>query len=105
MTTIIKKAETFRRTLKFSDKNTGAPIDLTGCTAQSQMRTKPGGTLLADAVCTVADGMVTALWDKTTTSAFTEGKAGYDIWLICDGEQKPIFTEEVEIIKAYTEVE
>ena len=107
MKTIIKKAETFRRSLKFTNKRTGGTVDLTGCTAYSQMRDVPGGTVLATAECTIVptDGTVNVLFDKTVTADLPLGDAGYDVWLVCDDEQKPIFTEEVTIIDSYTEVE
>ena len=104
---IIKKAETFRRTLQFSNKQTGGVVDLTGCTAYSQMRTKPGGTLLATAECSIdtATGTVIALFDKEITAALPIGEAGYDVWLVCGDDQKPIFTELVTIIDPYTVIE
>lgn len=107
MKTIIKKTETFRRELKFSNKKTGGTIDLTGCTAFSQMRTVPGGELLAEAICSVdaSAGTVYVLYDKTVTASLPLGGAGYDVWLVCGDEQKPIFTELVSIIDPYTVIE
>ena len=104
---IIKKAETFRRSLRFSNKQTGGTIDLTGCTAYSQMRTKPGGTLLATAVCTIdiPTGTVIVLFDAELTEALPLGEAGYDVWLVCGDDQKPIYTELVTIIDPYTVIE
>lgn len=106
MKTIIKKAETFCRSLTFTNKRTGGIVDLTGCTAYSQMRKKPGTTspVLATATCTIdiATGTVNVLYDKTITASLAVGEAGYDVWLVCDSEQKPIFTELVEIVDSYT---
>lgn len=104
MATIIERGETFRRTLKFSRKNTGESIDLTGCTAHSEMRNKPKGTLLATATCTIGSGIVEALFDKTATAGLPLGEAGYDIWLVCGDDQKPVFTERVSVIDPYTDL-
>ena len=60
--TLIKQAEQFDRvvTLKYAD--TGAFVDLTGCSAYCQMRTAPGGELLATAACFIEPelGRITA---------------------------------------------
>ena len=106
MITIIKQAETFRRSLKLCDVNTGVIADLTGCTAYAQMRKTPGGDLIASATVSIdtGTGVVTALWDAATTATFPIGTWGYDIWLVCGGDQKPIFTEQVSVIKPYTQI-
>ena len=105
MKTIITQAETFRRSLKFTSLKTGAIINLDGCEAYSQMRKKPKGELLGTATCSIdiEQGVVTAMWSKEQTASWEIGQAGYDIWLVCGEEQKPIFTEEVKIIAGYTE--
>ena len=104
--TIIKRAETFRRNLRFTHRTTGANIDLSGCTARCQMRDEPGGTLLADAQCTVegVTGKVIVVFDKNVTAGLPLGEAGYDVWLVADGEQRPIFTEKVTIVDPYTDM-
>lgn len=106
MKTIIKQSETFRRALKFTNIKSGEIIDLTGCTAYSQMRTEPSGELLAEAECAIDtnNGVVSATWSKEQTATFPVGKAGYDIWLRSGDEQKPIFEEEVIIKQGYTEI-
>ena len=103
--TIIKQKETFRRTLKLTDTNSGAVIDLTDVSAYSQMRKKPGGELLGTAQCTVNEkkGEVEVLWTASQTEYFPLGSAGYDVWLTFEGDQKPIYTEAVEIVQGYTE--
>jgi hypothetical protein len=105
MSTIIKQSETFRRALKFNNLKTGAVIDLTGCEAYSQMRKHPKGELLGTAICAIdiTQGIITATWSKEQTAEFPVGQAGYDIWLVSGDEQKPIYTETVEIIAGYTE--
>ena len=106
MRTIIVQNETFRRSLKFTDVHTGAKLDLTGCTAYSQMRDKPGGILYDDAECTIDldNGIVSALWDKEVTAGWPLGNCGFDIWLVCDGEQKPVYSEECIVTSGYTVV-
>ena len=103
--TIIKQKETFRRVLKLTDTKSGAVLDLTGVSAYSQMRKQPGGELLGTAQCTVNEqkGEVEVLWTASQTEFFPLGNAGYDVWLTLEGDQKPIYTEAVEIILGYTE--
>lgn len=103
--TIIKQKETFRRVLKLTDTKSGAVLDLTGVSAYSQMRKQPGGELLGTAQCTVNEqkGEVEVLWTADQTENFPLGNAGYDVWLTLEGDQKPIYTEAVEIILGYTE--
>lgn len=104
MKTVIKQAETFRRSLKFTHIKSGEIINLDGCTAYSQMRKVPGGELIADADCAIdiANGIVMATWSAAQTAEFPIGKLGYDIWLVYRDEQKPIYTETVEVIQPYT---
>ena len=106
MTTIIKQNETFRRSLKLTQTQTGVTQDLTGCTAYSQMRNVPGGDLIATAEVTIdaEQGVITALWTAEQTADFPLGTCGYDIWLKCEDDQKPIYTEQVSVIKSYTEI-
>ena len=104
MKTIIKQAETFRRALKFTHIKSGEIIDLDGCTAYSQMRKKPGDEWVADAECAIdtVNGIVMATWSAAQTADFPVGKLGYDIWLVYRDEQKPIYTETIEVVKPYT---
>lgn len=104
--TTIKQAETFRRALVIRDIKANTVMDLTDCTAHAQMRTQPGGELLAEASCSVdaLNGTVTALWTAEQTAAFPVGDCGYDIWLKNGDEQKPIFTEKVTVVKSYTDM-
>ena len=106
MRTIIIQNETFRRSLKFTDIKTGAKLDLTGCSAYAQMREKPGGTLYDSAECTIDtdNGVISALWDAALTAGWPLGNCGFDIWLVCDGEQKPVYTEQCIVGQGYTDV-
>lgn len=103
--TIIKQAQSFDRVkvLKYSD--TGDYVDLSGCTAYCQMRTEPGGDLVATAECSVTPllGRVSATFTSDTTASIEPGDYGFDIWLVCGDEKKPIHTELVTVVKRYTE--
>lgn len=105
MTTIIKRGETFRRSLKLTYAETGEIVDLSECMAFSQMRTAPGGTLVGTGACTIKVdmGTVYALWTSEKTQAMSPGKYGYDIWLVSGDERKPIYTELVEVVDRYTD--
>ena len=105
MATIIKQKETFRRVLQCTDLKSGAVLDLTGVSAYSQMRKYPGGELIGTAQCTVNEkkGEIEVLWTASQTEYFPLGSAGYDVWLTFEGDQKPIYTETVEIGLGYTE--
>ena len=107
MRTIILQAQTFRRSLKFSNIKTGAVTDLTGCTAFAQMRDKPGGMLYDSAVCTIdtVNGVVSALWDSAVTASWPLGNCGFDVWLVTpDSEQKPVYMEDCIVGKGYTDI-
>ncbi len=105
MTAIIKRGETFRRSLKLTYAETGEKVDLSDCTAYCQMRTAPGGTLIGTAACSIMQdfGTVYALWTSENTQAMPTGKYGYDIWLVNGDERKPIYTELVEVVDRYTD--
>lgn len=106
MKTIIKKAETFRRSLKFTNIKTGGILDLTGCVAYSQMRKSPGGDLLDTATCSIntGTGVISVLWSADMTAAWPLGDCGFDVWIESDGEQKPIYTELCAVVKSWTDM-
>ena len=103
--TIIKQAEHFDRviTLKYSD--TGDYVDLIECTAYCQMRTKPGGVLVATAFCIIEPtlGRISASFSSEDTAEIAPGDYGFDIWLVSEGVAKPVHTEQVTVVKRYTE--
>lgn len=103
---ICKQSETFRRSYRFRNGETKAILDLTGCTAYSQMRDKPNGTLVANATCSIdtAVGRVTVLWTKDQTAEIAPGHYVFDVWLKCGDDQRPFVTEEVDIIPTITEI-
>ena len=108
MITTIRQGENFNPCIKFTYKKTGAPVDLSGCTAYSQMKDKPGGNLVATAICEI-DGMqgrISVVYSSEDTENIPVGKYGYDVWLIPNGdesEKRPVWTEEVEVIGRYTD--
>ena len=103
--TTIKQAEQFDRAVILKYADTGNYVDLTGCDAYCQMRTEPGGELLATADCAIVPelGRVSASFSSTATAKIEPGNYGFDIWLVCEGTKKPILTEEVTVIKRYTD--
>ncbi|MBQ6508085.1 MAG: hypothetical protein IJI07_01305 [Flexilinea sp.] len=103
--TIIKIGQTFRRQLALTYVDDNTPVDLTGCEAFSQMRDYPGGNLAATAVCTLdyALGRITATFSASDTADIPEGEYGYDIWIVSEGDEVPLYTERVSVIKKYTE--
>ena len=106
MTTTIKQAENFAPCIKITYKKTGAPVDLTGCTAYSQMRREPNDELVATGVCQIAtkEGRITVTYDSATTANIPLGEYGYDVWLVKNAnEKRPIWTEKVQVIGRYTD--
>ena len=103
--TIIKKGETFRKVIRMKYADTGIPVDLSECTAFSQMRTAPGGVLIDTGACTIeADtGSIYVLFNAERTNEMNEGHYGYDVWLVKGSERKPIYTELVDIVDRYTD--
>jgi len=106
----IKQKETFRVSLKLTEAKSGSVLDLTDCTAYSQMRKKPGDALIATAQCTVnaSKGTIDVLWTADQTADFPIGTCGFDVWLVFPNdndayEQKAIYTDEIGVIKGYTE--
>ena len=110
MATVIKQKETFRVSLTLTDAVSGSALDLTDCTAYSQMRKKPGDSLIATAQCTVNDakGSIDVLWTADQTAEFPLGMCGFDVWLVFPNdndayEQKAIYTDQIQVIQGYTE--
>ena len=103
--TVIKKGESFRKVIRMKYANTGIPVDLSECTAFSQMRTAPGGVLIDTGACTIeADtGSIYVLFSAERTNEMNEGHYGYDVWLVKGSERKPIYTELVDIVDRYTD--
>ena len=103
--TIIKKGESFRKVIRMKYADSGIPVDLSECTAFSQMRTAPGGVLIDTGACTIeADtGSIYVLYNAERTNEMNEGHYGYDVWLVKGSERKPIYTELVDVVDRYTD--
>lgn len=108
MRTLVKQGACFSPCIKLTYKKTGAPVNLTGCTAFSQMRKEPGGELVATGVCDVntSSGRITVTYDSNATENIPKGEYGYDVWLVVNGDEskkRPIWNENVTIIGRYTD--
>lgn len=104
--TIVKQGEQFIRMVTLKDAESGDPIDLTGMSAYCQMRVTPQSeNIVATATCSLqtTGGRVIAVFPSETTAAIPVGNYGYDIWLVLDGEAKPIYTESVKVVGRYTQ--
>lgn len=103
----LKIGQTFRKQIALTYVDTSTPVNLTGCEAYCQMRTVPGGTLLAEADCGVDEalGKITVTFSAEDTANIPEGTYGYDIWITSEGDKVPLYTEQVAVVKSYTEVE
>ena len=105
--TIIRQGDTFRKRIVFKYAGTSNPVDITGYTAFSQLRTKPGEELKAEAEAIVDPelGRVTITYSSEDTAALDPGDYGYDIRLESADDIRTIFMETVKIVKPYTELE
>jgi hypothetical protein len=103
--TVIKMGQTFRRQLVLTYVDDGSPVNLTGCAAYCQMRKAPGGDLAATASCSLdmALGRITATFAPADTAGLEAGGYGYDIWIVSEGDKIPLYTEQVTVVKGYTE--
>lgn len=100
----IKQNEDYSKYLQIKYDN-GEPVDLTGISAYSEMRTAPNGELLATATCTIDAevGGIFVLYSADETANIPLGVYGYDVWLVdSEGKKHPIYTTKFEIIGAYT---
>lgn len=68
------------------------------------MRENPNGELIATATCSVNTeiGTVYITFSSDQTENIPFGKYGFDIWIVSDNIQKPIYTELVEVVGSYT---
>ena len=102
---LIKQGETYIKRLELKTVDTRQPIDLTGYTAYSQMRDRPGGTLAAQGSCsiTASTGVILVTYSSGQTSAIEPGEYGFDIWIKSGNEKHPLYTSRVKVVKSYTE--
>lgn len=82
----------------------GGPVDLTGYTASSQMRSYPAGNLVAEGEMTInaSAGTVQTLYTSEVTDGIDAGEYGFDVWLELDGQKVCIDTVLVTILNRYT---
>lgn len=101
-----KQGDTFKRIISLTYENNGAPVDLTGVTAFSQMRAFPGGDLVLEGTCTVSvtAGTVTVVYSADQMQDLEPGEYGYDVRLEVDDERKTIWTERFLLQLPYTEL-
>ena len=108
MKTTIKQGTCFSPCIKLTYKKTGSPVDLTGCEAYSQMRTEPGGELVATGICNVnsGTGRITVTYNSLVTENIPVGEYGYDIWLVVGSDEtqkRPIWDEKISVVGRYTD--
>ena len=105
MKTVIKQKEKYEKAVTLKYLGTNTPVDLTGCSAYCQMRTYPGGDLVATAECSVTPdlGRVVATFSSADTEIIEPGEYGFDIWLVSADTAKPICTKQVSVVRRYTE--
>ena len=101
--TELKQGDTFRRKLVLTNKDTGEPVDLTGCTAYCQVRRSPGQELLLTASATIDGGEILVLLTKQQTATLEPGEYGFDVRLECDDDRRTLYTEWINLIKPFTE--
>lgn len=102
---IIKQNEDYVKRFYIEDAETGEPISLTGVTAYSELRDKPGGTLYATAFCVVntSDNFIEITYTASQTAELEVGEYGYDVWIVENQRQHPIYTTRVAVVAPYTE--
>lgn len=87
---ICYRGQTWSRDIIFRDKTTKDPLDLSGQTAQAQIRPKNNSSILtAEMTCLVVgeEGRVTVSLPSTITSEINPGIYAYDVKLISsDGD-------------------
>ena len=103
--TILKQGDTLRRRISLKYIGNNAPVNLAGCTGYSQLRQQPGGDLIANGTVTLggADGTVVVVYSKTQTASLQLGDYGFDVRLESDGDRRTIYTENIKVVKPYTE--
>ena len=104
--TIVKQGDMIRRDITLTYKKTHAVVDLTGCTAYSHLKTKPGNELLLVGTCSIdlETGTVTVIYDSDQIQTLAEGDYGFDVRLVLDGQKKTIDTERFSLVIPYTDL-
>ena len=123
-----KQGDTIRFGVKLAHIGTGAPVNLEGCTAYSQMRRYPGGELIAEGTPSIdiALGKVSVEFPIDLTARIEPGIYGCDIrlksvWKVTGADidvyhtSDPVgfsgrdvftlYTTQLRIVSPYTEME
>lgn len=103
---VIKQNEDYIKRFYFEEAETGNPISLTGITAYSQLRDKPGGTLKATGSCVVntTNNYIEVSYLSEQTATLDPGEYGFDVWIVENGLNHPIYTARVMVEAPYTEI-
>ena len=101
----IKQGEDFSWLDLFKKWETGKPIDLTGCTAFSQMRTLPQNPQIQTELAATGDcgidyttGVIITTYHSEVTEDIPQGEYQLDIWLVSGTQTTCIDTLEVQVI-------
>lgn len=100
-----KQGDTIRHYVKLAYKGTGAPVNLGGCTARSQMRKKK--ELIAEGVVAIdaANGLVSATYTPQQTQELEPGNYSFDIRMQSQEDVITLCTKQIKIIEPETEME
>ena len=106
MGTLVKKGDTFRRVLSLTYDQTGTSVDLSGCTAYSQLRAEPENEVLADATTAIDTslGQITVTYTADQIDALEPGEYGYDVRITKDNDVLTVWTERISVFLPYTEL-
>lgn len=94
-----------RIAVTYQDNNN--PVDLTDCTAFTQMRKSPGDELSAEGTVTIdaENGIITVYYSSDKTANLAPGNYGFDVRLVSQGDAKTIYEEQLKFITPYTVIE
>ena len=102
----VKQGDTLSRDISLRYKKTNVVVDLTGCEAYSQLRTKPGEELKLEGVTSIntETGTISVVYSAEQMETLAPGDYGFDVRLELDGERKTVYTERFTLAKPYTEL-
>ena len=94
------QGDTFKRTVNFTVKNTGVPVDLTGSIISGKVKV---GQILSDITCAIVDapnGKFTFEISSTQTAAFSPSTGQMDVQVaFTDGTVSTIFSGNLVVVK------
>jgi hypothetical protein len=100
MTLTLYKGDSYQwQFILWTDETKTSPIDLSGVTAKSEIRDKPGGVLLSSMVCTVElPNIIMVNLNADESSKLTTTKAAWDLQLTyADGRVATIAAGPVKV--------